>query len=186
MRPDHFPSDLSEARIRARRLLKSLIGDDSSAARRAAERLCRLETLPDAPEELLASRRRVRLKHALTTLALEHGHPSWTAMKEALENPRLAEEPSGREMYEKGLDVLFNRWFARYDDARRSLDEMGGFLFPFDHQFFITEEEGVRVLGLDPADPDWQKIGHDWVEPRDDDAWQRLRAQRRRAMRSAG
>ena len=36
----------------------------------------------------------------------------------------------------------------------------------------------MRELGLDPEDPDWERIGHDWVRPQDREAWTRLCAKR--------
>jgi len=59
--------------------------------------------------------------------------------------------------------------------SRASLDERGGFLFPYRRQYFICESEGIRALGLDPEDPDWERIGRDWVQPGDREAWARLR-----------
>jgi hypothetical protein len=91
-------------------------------------------------------------------------------------------QPTETLIYEKGLDVLLNRWFARYEDARKSLEELGGFLFPYKHQFFVCEEEGIRILGLDPDDPDWEKIDWDWSRPRDQDAWNRLEVKRLQAI----
>lgn len=70
-------------------------------------------------------------------------------------------------MYAAGFCGTLNRWFAGYDEARASLDEHGGFLLPFGRQFFVCEEEGIRALGLDPGDPDWVRIGRDWVNPAD-------------------
>jgi hypothetical protein len=89
------------------------------------------------------------------------------------------EEP---EMYEPRMDAIVSRWFTTYEDARRSLDEEGGYLFPYRGQFYVTFREGVRELGLNPDDPDWALIGYDWVEPHDTDAWNRLRDQRELAI----
>ena len=50
----------------------------------------------------------------------------------------------------------------------------GGYLFPYKNQFFVTESEAVRELGLDPKDPDCEVIGWDWVQPLDEKAWERL------------
>jgi len=77
-------------------------------------------------------------------------------------------------MYVPTMDAFINRWFARYEDARKSLETEGGFLFPFNDQFFVTESEALRELGMDPGDPDWERIGHDWVRPLDAEAMQRL------------
>jgi len=77
-------------------------------------------------------------------------------------------------MYVASMDVFLNRWFTTYEAARAALDEEGGFLFPFKHHYFVTGEGGVGELGLDPADPDWERIGWDWVRPLDARAWERL------------
>jgi len=76
------------------------------------------------------------------------------------------------------MDVLLNRWFRSYDEARAVHDREGGFLLPHKGHFFITDDEGIRILGLNPADPDWERIGWDWVRPKDLAAWTRLEEQR--------
>lgn len=88
-------------------------------------------------------------------------------------------------MYVPGHDALINRWFARYEQARASLTSQGGFLLPYASQFFICEAEGIRLLGLDPEDPDWRAIGWNWVAPTDRAAWLRLLEQRIRAAKAA-
>lgn len=85
-------------------------------------------------------------------------------------------------MYVTGMSVFLNRWFATYELARESLDEEGGFLFPYKNHFFVTEEGAIPRLGLDPDDPDWDLIGHDWVRPDNREAWERLREKRRCRM----
>jgi len=172
------PTRLSRFRHQARKLLKELRSETDADAARAAERFRRLRSFAGlTDDELRAEPERVRLKHALTVLALENGHQSWPAFKAAVaagEPPAGGVEP-GREWYEDGMAVLLNQWFARYDDARATLAKQGGYLFPYAHQFFICEDEGVRILGLDPDDPDWRRIGHDAAKPADPDAWRRLR-----------
>ena len=80
--------------------------------------------------------------------------------------------------YDRKMDESLNRWFASYDDAVRSLHEVGGYLLPFRHQFVIVEEAAIKALGLDPADPDWKAIGHNLIAPDDDAAFQRIKARR--------
>jgi hypothetical protein len=77
-------------------------------------------------------------------------------------------------MYTTRMDAFLNRWFSSYEDARASLETDGGFLLPFEDQFFVTTAEAIRELGLDPSDPDWERIGWDWVHPLERDAWNRL------------
>ncbi len=45
----------------------------------------------------------------------------------------------------------------------------------------LTIPECVRERGLDPDDPDWERIGRDWVRPLDAAARERL-AERRVAV----
>lgn len=85
-------------------------------------------------------------------------------------------------MYDGSMSVFLNRWFGTYEDARAALEADGGYLFPYRHHFFVAEAGAVRELGLDPADPDWERIGWDWVRPLDRDAWERLETQRTVAL----
>ena len=81
-------------------------------------------------------------------------------------------------MYVPSMDACVNRWFTTYEEARASLESEGGFLFPYQSQFFVTEEEAIRELGMDPRDPNWKLIGYDWVRPIDNDGWERLKEKR--------
>jgi hypothetical protein len=85
-------------------------------------------------------------------------------------------------MYVGSMDVFLNRWFATYDEARAAHATEGGYLFPYQRQYFVAQAEAVRELGLDPDDPDWERIGWDWACPRNDAAWQRLKTKRETAV----
>lgn len=81
-------------------------------------------------------------------------------------------------MYVPSMDVFLNRWFVTYEAARAARETEGGYLFPYRHHFFVAPSGAIRELGLDPADPDWERIGWDWVRPLDRAAWERLAEQR--------
>lgn len=83
--------------------------------------------------------------------------------------------------YPSHLDQYLNRWFARYEEAKKSLDQEGGYLFPYKQQFFVCEWGAVRAMGLDPKDPDWEKIGFDCARPADPEAYKRLVEKRKAA-----
>ena len=85
---------------------------------------------------------------------------------------------SDTSMWVPSMDAVVSRWFTTYEAARASLDAEGGYLFPYGTQVFVTLAEGVRELGLDPGDPDWARIGWDWVRPADPEAWRRLKEKR--------
>ncbi|MDT4966802.1 MAG: hypothetical protein QOJ64_1539 [Acidobacteriota bacterium] len=93
-------------------------------------------------------------------------------------------ESDGDELwYQPDLDVFLNRWFAHYEDARDSRENEGGYLFPFKRHFFVCEADVIRAIGLDSADPDWQKVGWDCASPVDEAAYQRLRSKREAVLR---
>lgn len=172
------PQPLSECRIRAKRLLKQLKQSSSGEmAEEAAARFMRLESFSGmTAARVVENQDGLKLKHALAVVALEEGYGSWTALK-------VSAEATGPEMYDPRMDTFLNRWFARHEDARSSLEEEGGFLLPYKSQFFICETGAIKMLGLNPEDPDWEIIGRDWVKPRDRDAWLRLARKRGEAVR---
>ncbi len=85
--------------------------------------------------------------------------------------------------YSDSMDVFLNRWFSNHEDARKSRESEGGFLLPYQRQFFVCESEAIRVLGLHPDDPDWERIGWDGARPVDVAAYQRLCEKREQAVR---
>jgi hypothetical protein len=179
------PESLSGCRAEARRLFKHLRGADPARARAAAERFVRLPPFRAAGAEgVLAERAGLRLKHALAVVAAELGFPTWNELVRTFEAPA---GPDVALFHTPRHSTLLNRWFTNHAEARASLAAREGYLLPFGRQCFVTEAEGIRELGLDPADPDWDAVGFDLVQPRDRAAFARLVAKRRAAIaRGAG
>jgi hypothetical protein len=84
--------------------------------------------------------------------------------------------------YQPNFDVFLNRWFANYDEARRSLESDGGFLLPYRRHFFVCEADVIRAMGLEPDDPDWERVGRDCARPGDTEACERLRRKREQVV----
>jgi hypothetical protein len=165
---------LDECKIRASLLLKDLRCADHRQSVRAAERF---QVLPGFASfdsgAIIARRDSIRRKHALAVIAAELGYPAWTDCKRRLEVPaELRLDPE--KFFAAGCGGYLNRWFARYAEARAALEAEGGYLFPFRYQFFICEPGFLADLGIDLADPDWDRIGRDWMRPRDLAAHNRL------------
>jgi len=142
------PFNLSEAKIQATILLKSLRSSDSL---KAAKRFSRLPEFNDLTSSDLLQQK-IKHKHALTVIAIENGFQSWIDLK---------------------IQINFiaggylNLWFANYIEAKSTLKEKGGFLLPYKKQFFICNANYMKQIGFEPDDPDWDKIGFDWAEPAD-------------------
>jgi len=178
--PNESPQ-LNEYKIRASRLLKAWRGDDQPQALAAAERLRivpRYRAMSAA--QILAGRESLQLKHALQVVALEAGRPDWLTLKRSLDdNPWEADADL---FYPQHYGAFLNHWCKTYEEARALLERQGGYLLPYRKQYFICQADFIKAIGLDPADPDWERIGHDWIRPDDQHArdrlWAKLRANR--------
>lgn len=127
------------------------------------ESLVEIRLEPEGPTTL------VTLTHtAVRSAASEQSDPDWPAVLGAL---RTHAEPP---MYVTAMAAYLNHWFGDYSAAKRFQRSHGGFLLPYERQFFVTTAPALRELGLDPDDPDWDRIDHDWAAPGDRDAWERL------------
>ncbi len=177
--------NLEEYRIRAGILIKQLRSDNPDLVAQAAVRFRVLDSLSSrSVDEIRAQRDKLQKKHALTVVALEKGFTSWTELKASFDS---AGETSSELLHPRRLDVYLNRWFAKYEDAKESRDGEGGFLLPYRHHFFVCESQYIQDLGLDPEDPDWERIGWDWAKPNDQQAWRRLDQKlRSRAVKARG
>lgn len=110
--------------------------------------------------------------------SIEEGYESWHALLAAAceSDARTPVGPSvdTERFFRRKMSPFWNRWFTTYAEARESLEQVGGYLFPFRDQFFICEAGFVEELGAYPADQDWARIGFDRVEPADAAAYERL------------
>jgi hypothetical protein len=168
------PLPLRECKIRASFLLKDLLSPDPQRASRAAERLRALPAFAgQTPGQVLARKEQIRRKHALAVIAREQGHASWEELKSA-----RGEEDRPQVDFEfffvRETSAYLNRWFATYPEALASLRALGGYLFPYRQQFFICEAGFLEARGVDTGDPDWERMGRNWVEPLDPAARARL------------
>ena len=85
--------------------------------------------------------------------------------------------------YQTNLDVFLNRWYSTYEDARQARERHGGFLLPYKNHFYVCQADVIQALGLDPEDPDWEKIKWDAARPAEAEALNRLREKRENILR---
>ncbi|QSQ10972.1 GIY-YIG nuclease family protein [Myxococcus landrumensis] len=172
--PSTEPLTLDECKVRASLLLKALNSADSARATQAAERFRSLPALARLSlGEVLARRDSLQRKHALAVIAHEQGHTSWSELKHACD-ARAAPRVDFEQLLSRVGGLFLNRWFTSYEEAVASLRQDGGHLFPFREQFFICEDSLLKVMGAEPSDADWARMGPNWLEPRDAQAHARL------------
>lgn len=158
MSKSHPSYSIKECKIRASLLLKSLRSSDPDAVMRAAKRFKRLPEFTTLSLNDISSCE-IKHKHALAVVALEKGFQSWSELKCQLP-------------FIKG--GFLNHWFTDYADAKSKQHTDGGYLLPYQNQYFVCDTSYISNLGFDVSDPDWEKIGYDWVRPADQHAWKRL------------
>ena len=108
----------------------------------------------------------IQLKTALALIAKTSGYRSWRDLKQTLETNEQFCSPHG--------SAFWNTWYASYAEARKHLESQGGYLLPYQKQFFICDIHYIENLGIKRTDPDLEKVGTDWVKPLDANAWGRL------------
>ncbi len=108
----------------------------------------------------------IQLKTALEIIAKTSGFDSWRALKNKLESSDLFMSPRS--------SAFWHTWSASYSEARKHLENHGGFLLPHEKHFFICDIHYIENLGIKHNDPDLEKVGPDWTNPLDPAAWERI------------
>lgn len=108
----------------------------------------------------------IQLKEAYQIIAKASGFNSWRELKEIFD---------ATEHYcPKGSSAYYKTWFKDYDQALSLLAQAQNFLLPYRDYFFICHRDYINFLGVDTTDPDLQKVGRNWVEPLDSEAFFRI------------
>ncbi|MES2857329.1 MAG: hypothetical protein V4692_15775 [Bdellovibrionota bacterium] len=116
----------------------------------------------------------IQLKDAFELLAKSAGFKSWRHLKEIFE---------ATEHYcPRGSTARWKIWIKDYEEAKAQLEssmakstgKQGSFLLPYRDHFFICDDDYVEFLGVDRNDPDLAKVGPNWVEPADSNAFKRM------------
>jgi hypothetical protein len=145
--------------------------------RRALERdpaaLQRLRKLPEfarKTDEDIA--RALQRKHCLAAAARALGFASWLHLCAVLSDRE--QDDFGTLLYPTTCHGYYNIWSASYDDAHEIRAAHGGYLLAYKRQFLIVDPPFIESMGLDPEDPDWERMARDWPRPRDPEARRRL------------
>lgn len=158
MNKQHKSFSVAECKIQASILLKSLKSNDLELAKKIAKRFQRLPDFENfSIEEIFQID--IKRKHALALIAIEKGFKSWAELKCQLPFIRGG---------------FLNQWFANHAEAKSYQQKNGGFILPFQNQFFVCDANYINNLGFDAEDSDWKLINYDWSSPSNKEAWQRL------------
>ncbi|HEV2703652.1 MAG TPA: hypothetical protein VGV09_18650 [Steroidobacteraceae bacterium] len=130
----------------------------------------RIESLRIRAKLLQKAKRRAglpfALKDAFAIIARSSGFHSWRDMKATVDMHEC--------LRPRGSSALCSVWYGSYAEGRAHLFAHGGFLLPYQKQFFVCDANYLSNLGLHLDDPDLKAVGDDWVTPADQEAWSRL------------
>lgn len=131
----------------------------------------RIESLKTRAKLLQKSKQKngqsMQLKDALNKIAQLSGFENWRELKQTLEvnDSLLGFQHSGPQTYP---------WFKSYEEACRYREECNGVLVPYQKDFFVADEFYLNALKIDLNNEDFIKVGRNWAEPKDPEAWNRL------------
>lgn len=159
---------IEDLKARARILQKGASAKDPAVLARLRS-LAELRPLDD--DELA---RRVRRRHCLGMLARELGFQGWPHAANVLRGGET--EDFGTLLCPPECAVHWNVWSASYEEARAIRAQNDGYLLAYRRHFFVVDRHFIETLGLDADDPDWERLGRDWVRPAEIEARGRLYA----------
>lgn len=114
----------------------------------------------------------IRRRHSLAVIARELGFDGWPHAVAVLGGEPVTD--FGTLLYPPYGSGHANIWLATYEQARTIRNQNNGYLLAYKRQFVVTDGYFITSLGLDPEDPDWDRIGRDWVRPAEPEARDRL------------
>ena len=157
---------IRDLKAHARVLHRRALEGDPAALRR-------LRLLPELKRASDAElREQLKRRQCLVAVARQLGFGSWEHARDVLTSRE--QQDFGTLLYPGSCNGHYNIWSAHYAEAREIRAAHGGYLLAYKRQFLIVEEGYIDSMGLDPHDPDWQRIGRDWVRPADLQARERL------------
>lgn len=128
-------------------------------------------------EELEKKLCKMTLADCQQIIALEAGEKDWENLLKTHTDIEQLLTSDEYLLYDKSNNAGdLNIWFPNYIEAKTYLDNHKGFyLLPYKNTFFLCRTPYIEGLGIKANDPDWTKIGYNWVQPLDPTAKNRLR-----------
>ncbi len=110
-------------------------------------------------------------RHVLAAVARRLGFRGWSHLTAVFAG---TEADYGTLLCPQGSFGHTNIWSASHAEAAQIRAENQAFLLPYKTQFVVVQGTFVDALGADASDPDWERMGFDWAQPRDPAARARL------------
>lgn len=161
------PVRLSELKTQASFLLKDL-RNISDLSRKSAKRFLTVPCFSLNTEHwIIEHADSVQLKHAYVVIALENGFNNWADLKQAVIEKDC--------LYKPCCVSFIYAWFSNYEQAEAYFQKNGGYLIAFWKDFVVCGKEYISCLGLSQYEEQWKSMGYNWVNPKNEKAFQFLK-----------
>ncbi|MDG0816607.1 glyoxalase superfamily protein [Bdellovibrio svalbardensis] len=117
-------------------------------------------------KSLSANNKEIKLKEALNKIASLNGFTNWRDLKHKLEETEL--------FLNRATGPSTLHWYSTQEEARYFVKTHGGYIIPYQTDFFAGDDDYLASLGIDKNDADLKLVGQDWSEPNDAEAFKRL------------
>ncbi|QQX76017.1 MULTISPECIES: hypothetical protein [Aequorivita] len=116
--------------------------------------------------EFEKKRKHLLLKDVYHIVASEYGFKRWEDLKQHIERNDLLFRSNGI--------GLIHKWFNSYSEAKKYHTKYGGYLLQFWADYVVCGNEYIQLLALQHYTEAWKAIGYNWIEPTDEQAFQKL------------
>lgn len=121
----------------------------------------------------------LRLRDCLHDVARAAGFAHWEQARSVLGGLAAQGDDMGTFWHAPRTGIILNIWCATYAKAQEALrSDPQAFLLPYRRQFMVVQGHFLAELGLDPADPAWDAMGHDVVAAYGSAAWRAVALKR--------
>jgi hypothetical protein len=157
------PVRLTHLKTQATFLLKDLRSGSPESGKAAEQFLTIPAYSGKSTQWILEHAGTIKLKDAFLVIALKYGFKSWADLKK-----KVIQEDC---LYRSAKVGLIYAWFSDYEKAAAYHQQYGGYLIKFWKDFVVCGDEYITSLSLAGYIEQWAKIGYDWVNPADLQAW---------------
>ena len=157
------PIRLKQLKVEAKILLKNYKSSSESSIKEYSNQPIFQDL---TASEIKNSIKEIRLKDIYHLIASEYGYSRWEDLKLHIVKNDLLFRSNGI--------GLIHKWFKNYNEASKYHLENGGYLLQFWEDFVICGIEYIRLLKLDSFTEEWRLIEYNWIEPKNEYAYQRL------------
>ena len=153
----YFDALIGHLKEQADDIILNLQSSDSENAQQALDFFSQFEDYKNINANELLKQKKVNKNLVLNLIANLIGVKNFSLLKKQIKSP----------FSDFKIEGVRPLWFDKYNDAKGFLKKGQSVLLPFDKRYMIVQLSDVTTFNLSPDSDLWEKIGFDWVYPKD-------------------